>query len=60
MPDGHNQQPEQPVQKLRWEEPCIVLERSLESRAQETLPREPWSGPIVGPLGTSGGGGGCF
>lgn len=55
------------VTRKRWDEPCIVLERSLLVSAQEgvtgapPIPGAP-SGPsgFLGPLGTSGGSGTCL
>ncbi len=45
-----------------WEEPRIVLERSLEARAQG-IPmdgRPPFRDGFLGPLGASGNPGGCL
>ncbi len=47
-----------------WEEPQIILERSLEVQAQNGYPpQSPWdNSPFgsIGPLGTSGGRGACL
>ena len=42
-----------------WEEPAIVPERALVVRAQDAGPKLPWESGFLGPLSTSGTGGGC-
>lgn len=53
--------PTEPDCDLRqpWEEPRIVLERSLLVTAQEGPPGGPPQAGFIGPLGTSGNSGNC-
>jgi hypothetical protein len=52
----------EPAARKRWEEPCIVIERSLEVSAQGGRPGGPPGQPFgyMGPLTGSNIGGTCF
>jgi hypothetical protein len=47
-------------QRQPWEEPQIILERSLLVSAQEGPTGGPPQPGFIGPLGTSGNSGGCL
>jgi hypothetical protein len=57
---SHAQENTPALPRKRWEEPAIVLERSLEVSAQGGPPSAPGApNGFLGPLSASGGSGSC-